>query len=281
MKLLPCGILLSLASIVVAPHPVAAQTITKATAAPSVTPANVTTDVKFSATVTGRPTLVELTYQNGPAGHPVVVGQLRKKECRDHDDGRDGEDRDADHGCKNRDRYTLSKHFNFPAGQAQFQISATGSQGQVLSPIVLVLSVTTPAGFTINTGTLKLGGPLNFTNFDSQYLHGGFVPPGGAEIDIANEPLPPPPLNNLIDIELANEGSTITSRSSLTVSGISCTQVFYTNNISIPMTNNETIYCPSGNKLYKFFLTYYSGDRNSSQYIASFQGVLAGVEFAP
>lgn len=93
--------------------------------------ANVTIDVKFSATVTGRPTLVELTYLNDPAGHPVVVGQLRRNKCRDHDDGRDGEDHDRDRGCKNRDRYTLSKSFNFPAGQAQFQISATGSQGQV------------------------------------------------------------------------------------------------------------------------------------------------------
>ena len=253
MKLLQCGILMSLASIVLAPHSVAAQTITAATAAPGVIPANSTTDITFNATIEGRPTLVELSYLNGPEGHPVVMGQLRK--CRDRDDDRDQADGDRDRGCDKHDGYTLSKGFSFPAGQAQFQISATGSQGQVLSPVVLVLSVTTPAGFTINTATLKLGGPLDFTNFNGQYLHGGFAPPGGAEIDIAKEPLPPPPLNNLIDIELANEGSSITSRPSLTVSGISCTQVIYTNNISIPMTNNETVYCESGNTLYKLFLT--------------------------
>ena len=280
MKLLQWGILTSLASVAVAPHSVAAQTITAATAAPSVTPANITTDIKFSATVTGRPTLVELTYLNGPAGHPIIVGQLRK--CRDHDD--DGEVRDHDRDCRKgtaNEVYTLSKRFNLPVGQAQFQISAPGSQGQVVSPILLVLSVTTPTGFTINAGTLKLGGPLDFTYFNGQYLHGGFAPPGGAEIDIAHEALPAPPLDNLIDIEIAREGAAITSRSPLTVSGISCTQVFYTNNNEGTSIKNQTVYCPSGSTLYKFFLTYYSGDQNENQYIASFQGVLSGVKFAP
>jgi hypothetical protein len=179
MKLFQWGILLSLASIVVAPHSVAAQTITAATAAPSAIPANVTTDIKFSATVTGRPLHVELTYLNGPAGHPIVGGQLRKNDCRDHDEDRDGGDRDHDGGDGDHDRdcrkgaasevYTLSKKFNLPIGQAQFQISAPGPQGQVLSPVLLVLSLTTPAGFSVNKRSLDVGGPLSFNNFDGQY----------------------------------------------------------------------------------------------------------------
>ena len=279
MKLLQCGILMSLASIVVAPHSVAAQTITEATAAPGVTPANVTTDVKFSATVTGHPTLVELTFQNGPAGHPVVVGQLRKKECRDHDDGRDGEDRDRDRGCKNRDRYTLSKRFIFPAGQAQFQISATGSQGQVLSPMIPVLSLGTPSGFTIDTGLLAVGGPLNFTTF-SNYEQGGIIPDGGADIHVSTVPLPSP-LNNYIDIQL--NGTTITSRLPITVSGVSCTQVFYTDSYEgTPLSfNNEVIYCPSDKSLYKFHLSYNAGDSHANQYLSSFQQVLGNAKFAP
>ena len=291
MTILQYYIIIALLSIVAAPQLVEAQTITSATAAPSAIPANVTTDIKFSATVTGRPLYVELTYLNGPVGHPIVVGQLRKKECRNHDDDRDGGDRDGDRGDNDHDRdcrkgaakdvYTLSKRFNLPVGQAQFQISAPGAQGEVVSPILLVLSVTTPTGFTIDAGTLKLGGPLDFTNFNGQYLHGGFAPPGGAEIDIAHEPLPPPPLDNLIDIEIAREGAAITSRSPLTVSGISCTQVFYTNNNEGTSIKNQTVYCPSGSTLYKFFLTYYSGDQNENQYIEGFQGVLFGVKFAP
>jgi hypothetical protein len=284
-------IIIALLSIVATPQLVEAQTITAATAAPGAIPANVTTDIKFTATVTGRPLHVELTYLNGPAGHPIVVGQLRKKECRDHDDDRDSGDRDGDRGDNDHDRdcrndaandvYTLSKRFNLPVGQAQYQISAPGAQGQVVSPVLLVLSVTTPTGFTIDAGTLKLGGPLDFTNFNGQYLHGGFAPPGGAEIDIAHEPLPPPPLDNLIDIEIAREGAAISSRSPLTVSGISCTQVCYTNNNEGTSIKHQTIYCPSGRTLYKFFLSYYSSDKNETQYIASFQRVLAGVKFAP
>jgi hypothetical protein len=196
-------IIIALLSIVAAPQLVEAQTITAATAAPGVTPANVTTEVKFSATVTGRPTLVELTYLNGPAGHPVVVGQLRKKECRDHDHGndRDRGDGDRDRGCHKRDGYTLSKRFHFPAGQAQFQISATGSQGQVLSPVIPVLSLSTPSGFTIAIGLLAAGGPLRLNTFNSNYIQGGIIPDGGADINVNMVPLSPP-LDYYIDIQL-------------------------------------------------------------------------------
>ncbi len=79
MKIHQSYIIIALLSIVATPQLVEAQTITAATAAPGVTPANVTTEVKFSATVTGRPLHVELTYLNGPAGHPIVVGQHSKE----------------------------------------------------------------------------------------------------------------------------------------------------------------------------------------------------------
>ena len=187
MKILQYYIIIALLSIVAAPQLVEAQTITSATAAPSAIPANVTTDIIFSATVTGRPLYVELTYLNGPAGHPIVVGQLRKKKCRDHDD-RDGGDGDHDRDCRKgaaNDVYTLSKQFNLPVGQAQFQISAPGAQGQVVSPILFVLSLTTSIGFTIDTPTIKHGGPLSFNNFDSRYVHGGFPPTNGALINVA------------------------------------------------------------------------------------------------
>ena len=160
MKILQYYIIIALLSIVATTQLVEAQTITSATAAPRAIPANVTTDIKFTATVTGHPLVVELTYLNGPAGHPIVVGQLRKKECRYHDDDRDRGDRDGDRdrGDNDHDRdcrkgaandvYTLSKQFNLPVGQAKLQISAPGAQGQVLSPILFVLSLTTPVGFT-------------------------------------------------------------------------------------------------------------------------------------
>src|ERR1700730_17309500 len=211
MKILQYYIIIALLSIVAAPQLVEAQTITSATAAPSAIPANVTTDIKFSATVTGRPLHVELTYLNGPAGHPIVVGQLRKRECRDHDDdGGDGdEDRDCRKGTAN-DVYTLSKKFNLPVGQARFQISAPGAQGQVVFPVLPVLSLSTPPGFTVGAGLLAVGGPLNYTTFNNNYVQGGIIPDGGADINVATFPLESPPLANFIDIQLA--GTTITSR---------------------------------------------------------------------
>ncbi len=294
MKIHQYYIIIALLSTVATPQLVEAQTITSAAAAPRAIPANVTTAIKFTATVTGRPLVVELTYLNGPAGHPIVVGQLRKKACRDHHDDRDIGDRDGDRGDNDDDRdcrkgaangaakdvYTLSKQFNLPVGQAQFQISAPAAQGQVLSPVLFVLSLPTPAGFTIDALTIKHGGGLSFTNFEhNRYAHGGFPPLNGAVIHVATAPLPPPPLGNVIDLEL--RGTAITARSSLTVSGVSCTQVFYTDDLYSPPGKVEAIYCPSGKSLYKFFLTYYSDDPNENQYLSSFRQLLSSAKFTP
>ena len=281
MKIHQSYIIVALLSLVAAPQLVEAQTITSATASPGAIPANVTTDIKFAATVTGRPLHVELTYLNGPAGHPIVVGQLRKRECGDHDD--DGGDGDKDRDCRKgaaNDVYTLSKQFNLPVGQAQFQISAPGPQGQVVSPVLFVLSLTTPVGFTIDVLTIKHGSPLSFNNFDSRYVaEGDFRQRTELVINVATVPLPPPPLANLIDIEL--QGTTIAARSALTVSGVSCTQVFYADDLYSPVGKVEAIYCPSGKSLYKFFLTYYTGDPNENQYLSSFQQLVSSAKFTP
>ena len=92
-------------------------------------------------------------------------------------------------------------------------------------------------------------------------------------------PLPPPPLDNLVDIEL--QGTTITARSPFTVSGVSCTQVFYVDDLYSPVGKVEAIYCPSGKSLYKFFLTYYTGDPNENQYLLSFQQLVSSAKFTP
>jgi len=92
-------------------------------------------------------------------------------------------------------------------------------------------------------------------------------------------PLPPPPLDNLVDIEL--QGTTITARSPFTVSGVSCTRVFYADDAFSPDGKVEAIYCPSGKSLYKFFLTYYTGDPNENQYLLSFQQLVSSAKFTP
>jgi hypothetical protein len=221
--------------------------------------------------VTGTPLYVILTYLNGPTGQPVVIGQLQKNQCGSPDGCRPGTANEV---------YVLSKQLNLPIGQAQFQISATGANGQVLSPVISVLSLSTPLGFTVSTGLLTLGGPLDYTNFSSKYVQGGILPNGGANINVTTVPLPTPPLDNYIDIQLA--GTTITSRVPLIVSGVACTEIVYSVTFYASLSySNEVIYCPSGKSLYRFELSYNAGDPNESQSLSSFQQVVSNAQFAP
>jgi hypothetical protein len=161
------------------------------------------------------------------------------------------------------------------------QVAATSPATGVvsLSPNITLLAVQTPSGFTADKNSLQAGGSLNFNNFDSMYEQGGFAPAGGIEIDITNVPMPPPPLLNLIDLEL--QGATITSIATLKLPNANCTQVFYDDLGANPPTKNEAVYCPSQNLLYKFYLTYDSSDPNQSQILTTFSGVINGADLNP
>lgn len=112
--------------------------------------------------------------------------------------------------------------------------------------MIPILSLSTPSGFTIATGLLAVGGPLLLNTFSSNYIHGGIIPDGGADINVNMVPLYTAPLDNYIDIQL--NWTIITYRVPITVSGVSCTQVFYTDSYEgTPLSfNNEVVYCPSG-----------------------------------
>ncbi|MGH7751032.1 MAG: hypothetical protein ACREQ5_40645, partial [Candidatus Dormibacteria bacterium] len=151
----------------------------------------------------------------------------------------------------------------------------------VLSPVIPVLSLSTPAGFTIATGLLAVGGPLLLNTFNSNYIQGGIIPDGGADINVNMVPFYPP-LDDYPDSQL--NGTTITSRVPITVSGVSCIQVFYTDSFGEKnplIYKNEVIYCPSGKSLYRFELSYHAGDSKESQYLSRFQQVINNAQFAP
>ncbi len=120
-----------------------------------------------------------------------------------------------------------------------------------MSPVIPVLSLGTPPGFAINRGVTKVGGPLSFDNFNSKFISGGFPPENGAIINITYDPLPPPPLDNLIDIEL--NGADIKTRTSVIISGLSCTQIFYTEDDFSPVQKVEAIYCRPESNYTNFF----------------------------
>jgi hypothetical protein len=145
--------------------------------------------------------------------------------------------------------------------------------------VTTVLSIKTPDGFTVNANVSGTGAPLSFNNFGDQYFQGGNAPEGGAEIDVTEIPLPPPPLGNFVDVEIHDAGLTVDSRATAMVNGVSCIQANSSSDDGGRRKKTEAVYCPSGLKLYKFYLSYYSGDAKGPQYLTSFGGMLNGVVF--
>jgi hypothetical protein len=137
-----------------------------------------------------------------------------------------------------------------------------------------------PNGFQLNSHISNLGGPISLANFGARSSQGGFVPDGGAKIDITSLPLPTPPLDDFIYHEL--KGATITSVSSISASGANCTAEFYTDSFGpLTMYTNVALYCPSAPKLYKIYLLYRTGDAMGPQFLDAFQQVLNTIQFIP
>jgi len=142
------------------------------------------------------------------------------------------------------------------------------------------VNLVVPPGLSADPTTPSAGGPISLNNFGSNYLQGGFVPAGGAKINIASIPLPTPPLGDLIFHEL--EYANIMSTSAITVSGASCTEEFYAAAFAPSITyTNVALYCPSssGVTLYKIYLSYNAGDAQESTIQSLFQQLLNGVQF--
>jgi hypothetical protein len=167
---------------------------------------------------------------------------------------------------------------------AQFEVSAAfiGSLKRTISTPVVVAALEIPPGFTVDQKSLEIGGPLSMDNFGSAYQAGGIIPPSGAAIDATvMTPGPPPPLSDYIaSVEL--QGATVTSQQPIEVSNISCTSVVYTDSFSPSLNySNEAVYCPFGKQLYKFFLSFNTGDQNASAYTTAFNQVISSAVLTP
>jgi hypothetical protein len=138
--------------------------------------------------------------------------------------------------------------------------------------------LTSPEGYHVNAQVIALGGPILLNNFSGQYDHGGFVPPGGAEISITASPLPQVPLDAFISSEL--QGSSISSTIFVTVSGSSCTKVVYADSYGPNMSYSEiAVYCTGSTSLHKLYLFYRSGDPGANRFLNAFQEVLNTIRF--
>jgi hypothetical protein len=171
--------------------------------------------------------------------------------------------------------YAVQTTLNIPPGQTQLQVSAIGAGQTITSPLIKVLALPTPVNYVVDTNLLAAGGPLNFNNFNSKYIRGGFTPIGGAQIGILSKPLPSAPLIDYIKKELPETkfvASTLT-----TAAGFSCSQVAFTD-----VEKLVIVYCPSGNTLFRFSLRYRADDSaRESSFLSTFQQVIDGAKLAP
>jgi hypothetical protein len=120
--------------------------------------------------------------------------------------------------------------------------------------------VPVPAGWSSNDRLIAAFGPIALTNFGGIYTQGGFPPPGGAEIEVTSVPSPPN-LADYIRKELAGPGvAPLQEFVGGANSGVTATYIESLNSDTSLTTVVD--YIPHGASLYKFYLTYWSGERN-------------------
>jgi hypothetical protein len=246
------------------PSPATVHTINAVAVLPSIIPLNTPTAVTVTATITDPAVVqggVNLLRVNGIGIQPTIIAEFQ-----------------------NNGNGTFTAQVNLnpsTTSPIQLEVSAAfqGSLLRVLSSPKSISITGTPNGFTLDPSPLSYGGPVSFNNFDNAYIQGGIIPSGGAEIDATAIPLPTSSLNSYITtVEL--QGSTNISTSSVTVSGIICTEAFYTDTFGSLIYDNVAAYCPSGSSLDKFYLSYRDGDPNANTYVANFQQFLNGTTLA-
>ena len=125
-----------------------------------------------------------------------------------------------------------------------------------------------PAGWSYNQRLAAASGPLNLTNFGGAYATGGVLPPNGAEIEVTSVPVP----SNLVEyIRKELKPAKVDQLQEMAAGENSGIQAGYELNISAGASLKTVVsYVVHGKSLYKFYLTYWSGDRNESGLAATF-----------
>lgn len=132
-----------------------------------------------------------------------------------------------------------------------------------------------PSGWSCNQDLLADAGPIALTNFRA-YIRGGILPPGGAEIEITSVPAPPS-LPDFIRAELP--GTSLDPLRSYSDSGKTGIQAAYTFEVGAgAIEKNIAVYIPHGPALYKFYLSYWNGDRNEGALLDALSRVVRGAQ---
>jgi hypothetical protein len=131
-----------------------------------------------------------------------------------------------------------------------------------------------PDNWNYHQEVVNQGGPINLRNFDN-YQYGGVVPNGGATIDITSSPLTGTGLAAMAQSELG-----ALSSQNLRVDDHPAVLMDYSDAFAPGLDyENEAVYVQAGSKVYKFFLSYRSGDPNGGNFVQDFQKVVSSTRF--
>jgi hypothetical protein len=133
-------------------------------------------------------------------------------------------------------------------------------------------SVRVPADWNCNDRLLAAGGPIACTSFTGPYANGGLLPPGGAEIEITSVPRPLA-LDSYARGEL--KGAKDLKFQETSSAGRLALRASYTDEVAPGISAATVIYyVAQGNRLYKFYLTYWSGDTHEREFGATLETVV-------
>jgi hypothetical protein len=133
-------------------------------------------------------------------------------------------------------------------------------------------SISAPAGWTCNAPLLAAGGPIACANFAEPNATGGVLPPGGAEIEITSVARP-----MALDVYARGElrGVRDVKLQEAPVGGRPALRAAYTEQVAPGVsTDNQVYYVAQGNRLYKFYLTYHSGDAQAAALVRTWETVV-------
>lgn len=144
----------------------------------------------------------------------------------------------------------------------------------------LKLTLRYPEDWQINPGLNQQDDPISLNNFNSSYLQGGIIPPGGADIDIARFPAINRPVADLIANELSDADQKKIDSHPYKIGDQQGTRVYYSDTYAPQFTyKNVAIYVATNDALYKFFLTYHQGDQHEKTFNDDFEHLLKSVRF--
>lgn len=151
------------------------------------------------------------------------------------------------------------------------------------------LTFNIPAGYVFHSEIADNGGPLSLRNFD-RYLKGGVVPMGGAEIEVtsvlaqrtaiaANRAMRVPSASLSMD-SLVRAETNAASVTPFVVDRVPAQLAAFTDAFAPGFSyESQTAYVSKNGRIYKFFLTFNSGDPAAPAFHQAFSSVLTSTHF--